>query len=325
VDRAVTRPALAEVARGVKALTDARILTPRVDHLVHRARALRAYGPVPAAGFAAAARAFPSMPYVYDEQGMLTFAEVDRRTDAIARALLDRGIRAGDPVGVLCRNGRAFVEAVLACSKVGATILFLNTDFAGPQLAGTLAREGGVALISDAEFDALLDDDALPGRRFIGFGEGDADRPALAELGRRRTGAKPAPPGVTGRLVILTSGTTGVPKGRRAHRRAAARGRRHPRPPALPRRAGPPHRRAALPRLGPAALHAGPGAADDDRPAPPLRPGGHAACDRRARRGVGADGPHHVAADHAAAERDHQQLRHVVVEGHPAERLGHPR
>jgi acyl-CoA synthetase (AMP-forming)/AMP-acid ligase II len=209
---------IANAARGAKALVDAGILTPRVDRLVHKARALRAYGPVPAAGFVAAARAFPSTPYVYDDEGMLTFAEVDRRTDAIGRALLDAGIRPGDAVGVLCRNGRAFVEALLACSKIGATILLLNTDFAGPQLADTLAREGGVALISDAEFDRLLADDALPGRRFIGYVDAEDDgasgRPTLAGLGRVRDGrpAPPAPP-ETGRLVILTSGTTGVPKG----------------------------------------------------------------------------------------------------------------
>ncbi|WP_445152104.1 AMP-binding protein [Baekduia sp. Peel2402] len=209
--------ALSDAARGAKALVDAGILTPRLDRMVHKARALRAYGPVPAAGFVAAARAYGSKPYIYDEQGMLTFAEVDRRTDAIGRALLDAGIRPGEAVGVLCRNGRAFVEALLACSKIGATILLLNTDFAGPQLADTLAREGGVALISDAEFDALLDDDALPGRRFIGYvGEGEktGSRPTLADLGRVRDGrGAPLAPAETGRLVILTSGTTGVPKG----------------------------------------------------------------------------------------------------------------
>lgn len=215
MDRAV----IADAARGAKALVDAGILTPRVDRLAHKARALRAYGPVPAAGFVAAARAFGGRPYLYDEQGMLTFAEVDRHTDAIGHALLDAGVRPGDAVGVLCRNGRAFVEALLACSKIGAAILLLNTDFAGPQLAGTLAREGGVALISDAEFDALLDDDALPGRRFIGYVEEDerdalGGRPTLADLGRVRDGrGAPPVPEETGRLVILTSGTTGVPKG----------------------------------------------------------------------------------------------------------------
>jgi acyl-CoA synthetase (AMP-forming)/AMP-acid ligase II len=214
VDRPVSgRPAVADVARGAKALVDAGILSPRVDRIAHRVRALRAYGPVPAAGFAAAARSHPNRKYLLDEQGALTYAEVDRRTDAIARALLDAGLRPGDAVGVLCRNGRAFVEAVLACSKIGATILFLNTDFAGPQLADTLARERGVALISDEEFDRLLPDDALRGRRFIGFGNGARGRPTLEALARARDVAKPPPPGQVGRLVILTSGTTGVPKG----------------------------------------------------------------------------------------------------------------
>jgi fatty-acyl-CoA synthase len=205
--------AVGDLGRGVKALADAGILTPRPRELAQRVRALRAYGPGPAAGFAAAARTRPQQPYVHDEQGTLTFGEVDRRTDAIARALLDSGIGPGDGVGLLCRNGRAFVEGLLACAKVGATILFLNTDFAGPQLLDTLTREEGVALISDEEFDRLLPDDALPGRRFVGHGDGAPGRPTLEELAGGYDGPPPPVPPRTSRLVILTSGTTGTPKG----------------------------------------------------------------------------------------------------------------
>jgi fatty-acyl-CoA synthase len=202
------------VARTVKVLSSAGILSRRADHLVHRVVALRRYGPVPAAAFVGAARAYPNRPYVIDDEGTLTFGEVDARTDAIAWALHDAGIRAGDGVGVLCRNGRAWVEAVLACSKLGATVLFLNTDFAGPQLTDALLREEGVALISDEEFDRQLPDDVLPGRRWIGHHDGPQDRPTLDGIiaaGNSR-GAFPSPD-VTGRLVILTSGTTGAPKG----------------------------------------------------------------------------------------------------------------
>jgi fatty-acyl-CoA synthase len=200
--------------RGAKALADAGILTPRVDRIAQKVVALRAYGPVPAAGLVAAARSYPDRPYVIDEQGTLTFSDVDARTNAIVRGLMAAGIREGDPVGVLCRNGRAFVEAMLACSKLGATILFLNTDFAGPQLADVLEREGGKGLISDAEFDRLLPDDAYPERRWIGFDDGEpTDTPTLTDLIDAHPGAPVRAPHGTGRLVILTSGTTGTPKG----------------------------------------------------------------------------------------------------------------
>lgn len=201
-----------EVARGVGALRSAGIVSGDLRQLAARLKAIRAYGTVPVASFVAAARARPEQVFLHDELGALTYAESDRRTDAIARALLDSGVRPGEAVGLLCRNGRAFAEGMIACSKAGATILFLNTDFAGPQLADTLAREGGVALIADEEFDALLPDEALRGRRFVGFGAGAPGRPTLEQLAARSAAAVPAPP-QAGRLVILTSGTTGVPKG----------------------------------------------------------------------------------------------------------------
>ena len=53
----------------------------------------------------------------------------------------------------MCRNHRGFVEATLACAKLGASALYLNTVFAGPQLAEVMEREAPKALVYDEEFD----------------------------------------------------------------------------------------------------------------------------------------------------------------------------
>ena len=72
--------------------------------------------------------------------------------------LRPRGVRDGDGVGIMCRNHRGFVEATLAAAKLGASALYLNTMFAGPQLAEVIEREGPKALVYDEEFAGLLDE-----------------------------------------------------------------------------------------------------------------------------------------------------------------------
>src|SRR5581483_7497872 len=87
----------------------------------------------------------------------LTYEEVDRRSNALARALSERGIRQGDGIAIMARNHRGFVDATLASSKLGASTLYLNTMFSGPQLADVVEREAPKALIYDAEFAGLLE------------------------------------------------------------------------------------------------------------------------------------------------------------------------
>src|SRR5204863_140282 len=69
-----------------------------------------------------------------DERGSLTFAEVDRRTNALARSMADAGIGEGDGVAIMCRDHHWFIEATVAISKLGANTLLFNTAVAGPQL-----------------------------------------------------------------------------------------------------------------------------------------------------------------------------------------------
>ena len=75
-----------------------------------------------------------------DELGSLTFAELHARSDALACALRARGLGEGQGVGILCRNHRGFLDATFGAAKVGARILYLNTDFAGPQLREVCGR-----------------------------------------------------------------------------------------------------------------------------------------------------------------------------------------
>jgi fatty-acyl-CoA synthase len=187
----------------------------RPDRAVRSAAALRRWGPTPAAAYAGAAIRFPDRAALVDDRGALTFAEVQRRTNALAAELAKAGIGEHDGVAIMCRNHRGFVEATVACSKLGASALYLNTAFAAPQLADVLEREQPSAVIYDEEFAGLVADGAADRARFVAWHEpGDAPGdPLLEDLIARGDPAERAAPVERGRVVILTSGTTGAPKG----------------------------------------------------------------------------------------------------------------
>ena len=79
------------------------------------------------------------------------------------------GIGHGDGVGIMCRNHRGFIEATLAAAKLGASALYLNTMFAGPQLVEVTRREGPKALVYDEEFAELLDGVDESVQRVVGW------------------------------------------------------------------------------------------------------------------------------------------------------------
>jgi acyl-CoA synthetase (AMP-forming)/AMP-acid ligase II len=199
-----------------RTLLETGMLAPtRPDRALRSILALRRWGPTPAAAYTGSAARYPQRTAIVDERGVLTFAELHRRTNALANALADEGIREQDGVAIMCRNHRGFVEATVACSKLGASALYLNTAFAGPQIADVLAREDPVAVIYDEEFTALVHDGAGSRKRFIAWSEPGAESPVplLEDLIARGADSEPTPPAEPGRVVILTSGTTGAPKG----------------------------------------------------------------------------------------------------------------
>ncbi|MHB8241456.1 MAG: acyl-CoA synthetase [Solirubrobacteraceae bacterium] len=205
-----------------KTLLETGIAAPvRPDRAVRSLAALRRWGPTPAAAYVASAARFPGRAAIVDERGTLTFEEVHERTNALAHELARAGIAEQDGVAIMCRNHRGFIEATVACSKLGASALYLNTAFAGPQITDVLARESPVAVIYDEEFADLVSEGASTRKRFVAWSEpraggeapADPSAPLIEDLISNGDRSELTPPAEKGRVVILTSGTTGAPKG----------------------------------------------------------------------------------------------------------------
>ncbi|MFM9035525.1 MAG: long-chain-fatty-acid--CoA ligase FadD2 [Mycobacterium sp.] len=170
------------------------------------------------------ARRNPNRLAIIDDEGTMTFAELHEATNAAANGLLAMGVKGGDGVAILCRNHRWFLIANYACARVGARTIMMNTEFSGPQIRDVTAREGGKVIIYDDEYaEAVMMADAPLGKLRALATNPDADGPSgstdetLADLIARspRTDA----PKATKRssIIILTSGTTGTPKGANRH------------------------------------------------------------------------------------------------------------
>ncbi len=173
--------------------------------------AYQKYGMIGAVAVLAAAR-FGDRPAVIDERGTLTFRELDRHTDALACAWVERGLRPGESVGILVRNHRGFLEALFAAAKCGARIVLLNTDFSAPQLREVADREGLELVVVDDEFVPLTEGLSIHRGVWRSWAETPGEDTIDTLIARAAPGAPPRP-GVKARLVLLTSGTTGTPKG----------------------------------------------------------------------------------------------------------------
>jgi acyl-CoA synthetase (AMP-forming)/AMP-acid ligase II len=208
----------AEIGGLLSTLRRAGLIAPmRPDKYLRMAAATRREGLSITTGFATAAQRCPDRAALIDDLGTLTWRELDRRCDALAAGL--QALPGGAPavIGIMCRNHRGFVEALVAANRIGADVLLLNTSFAGPALAEVVNREGADAVIYDEEFSASVDR-ALAERptalRIVGWTEeSSASAVTVEQLIARHTGRRPAKATKKSRLILLTSGTTGTPKG----------------------------------------------------------------------------------------------------------------
>jgi acyl-CoA synthetase (AMP-forming)/AMP-acid ligase II len=199
------------MTRLTSALRRAEILdweSPRTLWRMARVIAGQSFGP--GALCALAAARYPDQLAIVDERGALSYAELQSRVQRLGASLRARhGIGPDRALGVLCRNHRSFVEALLAGSTLGADVVLLNTEFSAPQLSRVLADYRLGCIVVDDELSAVVEKTAHSAPRVVAdSSDGSLEaliasaKSAALPSGRRR-----------GRVVILTSGTTGAPKG----------------------------------------------------------------------------------------------------------------
>ena len=206
-----------DLALGVKVMMDRKLFNPlRLDHAARSFFNVSKYGPF-AGVVMHAAQTRPAAAAIVDERGELTFGMLDERSNALARGLQASGLQAGDVVAVLARDHRGMVLSLLAAGKLGLRAVLMNTGFAKPQFADVAAREKVKAVLHDSEFLDLMS--AIPAdipRILTWVDEKDGADPAIPtveSLSAGRSGAAVPAPAKPGGMVILTSGTTGTPKG----------------------------------------------------------------------------------------------------------------
>jgi len=172
---------------------------PNPAALVRLMGEVRRGGTNPYTLLAVAAARWPNRAAIIDDDGALSYRELQSETEALARQLLCEGVGPGQAVGILCRNGRGFVRAVFATALVGADVVLVNTDFRIDALAAALSAHQIETIVSEAEFAG-------------GVHAADEAVTVIDAVAATASGPRPKV-AASGRIVLLTSGTTGKPKG----------------------------------------------------------------------------------------------------------------
>jgi fatty-acyl-CoA synthase len=211
---------LTEALGIVATMGRARLLAPmRPDKYLRIAAAMQRENMGITSGFAAAAQRCPDRPGLVDELGTLTWREIDQRADALAAGLQNLPGGQSRVLGIMARNHRGFVEALIAANRIGADVLLLNTSFAGPALAEVINREAALAslaVIYDEEFTETVDRalaDKPDARRIIAWTDSPQAGPTVEKMIAEHAGREPQRASAKTKVILLTSGTTGTPKG----------------------------------------------------------------------------------------------------------------
>jgi acyl-CoA synthetase (AMP-forming)/AMP-acid ligase II len=208
---------VSDVAGLVATMRRAGIITVmRPDKYLRIASAMARENMSVTSGFAASAQRCPNRPGLVDELGTLTWQQVDQQADALAAGL--QALPGGEPkvLGIMARNHRGFVLSLIAANRIGADVLLLNTSFAAPAMAEVVNRESVDAVIYDEEFTdtaALALSDRPEAARIVAWTDTHAHDLTVAKLVEQHRGAEPRRATEKSKVILLTSGTTGTPKG----------------------------------------------------------------------------------------------------------------
>jgi O-succinylbenzoate-CoA ligase len=164
--------------------------------------------------------------FVECERGRrFSFKQLNQRCNRIANALVERGVKPGDRVATLLKNGIEFIETYFAVAKIGAVLVPVNWRLVANEISYILNDAGATVLLFDTDFDTTISQlqgsDTLTIGNYIrvnAIGSEEAS-PAFAQNYDQLTAAASDDEPKIGAydddliFIMYTSGTTGYPKG----------------------------------------------------------------------------------------------------------------
>ena len=164
----------------------------------------------------------PDAPALVHGDRRLTWADLDRRADAVARALLDRGVKSQDKVAQYLYNCPEYLESVFASVKAGLVPVNTNYRYTEDELVYLWDNADAVAVVFHGCFTERIERirDRVPRvATWLWVDDGSGPCPSWAldyESVATVAGERAAPPwGRSGDdlIMLYTGGTTGMPKG----------------------------------------------------------------------------------------------------------------
>lgn len=163
-----------------------------------------------AAAVGAAALRFGGRTAIVDDEGSIDYRTLDRAASSVALRMRtaatqpDQGLGA---VGILCRNHRWFVTALVAAERAGCDTVLLSTALPAKNLAEVCERDGIAVIVADEEFSDVI---IQSGASVVVLSTDGGSAASIAVIAGE--GSQCSPPTRRPKLVLLTSGTTGAPK-----------------------------------------------------------------------------------------------------------------
>jgi fatty-acyl-CoA synthase len=248
---AVTLDQLPTLAKGTLPLFKAGVLGPMSPVAMGKAlKYIYQWEFLPAGILALGAARDPHHTAIIDDAGSITYSELHEQTNLLAKALYRSGVRERDRIGVLSRNHRGFIMALCAHGRLGTDIVLFNTGASAHQTRAVIKEQKIDLLFIDEEFIPLLpagfdecpviinwEENHTTAARIPEGHQHDEveyagnvaeatatedhatrnpDWPTLTQVLRSTPHEQKIPTRPRrGRTIILTSGTTGTPKGAR--------------------------------------------------------------------------------------------------------------